>query len=66
MKKTEVGIIGQGFVGKALKFGFEKYYTTNTFDIKEYCNCESIGELISSSDKVYSNHPTGCGQTAFT
>ena len=40
MKKTEVGIIGQGFVGKALKFGFEKYYTTNTFDIKEYCNCE--------------------------
>ena len=58
MKKTEVGIIGQGFVGKALKFGFEKYYTTNTFDIKEYCNCESIDELVDKSNIIFVCVPT--------
>ena len=41
MEKNKVGIVGQGFVGKALKAGFEKYYTTNTYDLNGNCNCES-------------------------
>ena len=53
-----VGIIGQGFVGKALKAGFEKYYTTNTFDLNGNCNCKTLHELVNNSDIVFICVPT--------
>jgi len=34
----KIGIVGQGFVGTALKEIFNKYYITNTFDIKDLIN----------------------------
>tara|TARA_Y100000592_G_scaffold86511_1_gene139908 strand:+ start:2115 stop:2966 length:852 start_codon:yes stop_codon:yes gene_type:complete len=58
MVKTKVGIIGQGFVGKALKAGFEKYYTTNTYDLNGSCSCETIDELIDDSNIIFVCVPT--------
>ena len=34
----KIGIVGQGFVGTALKEIFNKYYITHTFDIKDLTN----------------------------
>ena len=53
-----VGIIGQGFVGKALKAGFEKYYKTNTFDLNGKCNCKNIEDLVDISDIIFVCVPT--------
>ena len=53
-----VGIIGQGFVGKALKAGFEKYYKTNTFDLNGKCNCKNIEDLVDKSDIIFVCVPT--------
>ena len=35
-----IGIIGQGYVGTAIKLGFEKDFNVNTFD--KYFNFEKI------------------------
>ena len=58
MEKNKVGIVGQGFVGKALKAGFEKYYTTNTYDLNGSCSCETIDELIDNSNIIFVCVPT--------
>ncbi len=54
----QVGIIGQGFVGKALKAGFEKYYTTNTYDINGNCSCQFLSKLIDKSNIIFVCLPT--------
>ena len=54
----DVGIIGQGFVGKALKAGFEKYYEINTFDLNGKCNCTDIEDLVDKSDIIFVCVPT--------
>ena len=58
MVKTKVGIVGQGYVGTALKSGFEKYYTTHTYDLNGKCSCKSIDELIDNSDIIFVCVPT--------
>ena len=45
----KIGIVGQGYVGTAVKTVFEKHYETNTYDLNGKCNCETIGELIDIS-----------------
>ena len=54
----KVGIVGQGFVGKALKSGFEKHYKTNTFDLNGKCSCESLDKLIDKSNIIFICVPT--------
>ena len=54
----QVGIIGQGFVGMALKAGFEKYYTTNTYDINGNCSCQFLSKLIDKSNIIFVCLPT--------
>ena len=44
-----IGIVGQGFVGKSMKSGLEKYYKTNTFDLNGDCSCGSLDELVEKS-----------------
>ena len=58
MVKTKVGIVGQGYVGTALKSGFEKYYTTHTYDLNGKCSCKSMNELIDNSDIIFVCVPT--------
>ena len=53
--KTKIGIVGQGYVGTAIKVGFEPYYDVETYDkfnhTKSTCElfdlvaeCESFNE----------------------
>ena len=32
-----IGIVGQGYVGTAVRTVFEKHYDVHTYDIKEKC-----------------------------
>ena len=54
----KIGIVGQGYVGTAVKTVFEKHYQTYTYDLNGNCSCESIGELIESSDIIFVCVPT--------
>ena len=53
-----LGIVGQGFVGTAVKEVMSNYYTVNTFDIKQECTCSSLHELVNTSDVVFVCVPT--------
>ena len=55
-----VGIIGQGFVGQALKKEFSQYYPVNSYDkfLTELSSHSSIAELCTSSDVVFVCVPT--------
>ena len=55
-----VGIIGQGFVGQALKKEFSQYYPVSSYDkfLTELSSHSSIAELCASSDVVFVCVPT--------
>ena len=53
-----IGIVGQGYVGTAVKTVFEKYYETNTFDLNGKCNCRDMEELVDNSDIIFVCVPT--------
>ena len=54
----KIGIVGQGYVGTAVKEIFSKHYETNTYDLNGKCNCETIGQLIDNSDVIFVCVPT--------
>ena len=54
----KMGIVGQGYVGTAVKTIFEKYYETNTFDLNGNCNCKTLHELVNNSDVIFVCVPT--------
>ena len=55
-----VGIIGQGYVGTAVKTVFEKHYDIKTYDKYEEdkTNVKNIAELITESDLIFVCVPT--------
>jgi len=54
----KLGIVGQGFVGTAVKEVMSNYYECNTFDIKQDCNCDTLRELVTKSDVMFVCVPT--------
>ena len=57
--KTSVGVIGQGFVGSAIREGLSAYYNILTYDIKsELCNCSSMFDVIEKSEITFVCLPT--------
>ena len=54
----KLGIVGQGFVGTAVKEVMSNYYKLNTFDIKQECTCDSLDDLVKISDVVFVCVPT--------
>ena len=46
------------FVGTAVKEGLKKYHTIETFDIKEQSTCDSLHELVNTTDIVFVCVPT--------
>tara|TARA_R100000005_G_C4980759_1_gene190578 strand:+ start:279 stop:1112 length:834 start_codon:yes stop_codon:yes gene_type:complete len=54
----KVGIVGQGFVGTAVREGLKQHYDIHTYDLKEKCTCESILELVDESDVIFVCVPT--------
>ena len=50
----EIGIVGQGYVGTAVKVVFEKFYNVYTHDInKEICNCSSLEDLVNKTNIIF-------------
>ena len=43
-----IGIVGQGYVGSAVKEVFNKHYATNTFDLNGDCTCTDIEDLVAA------------------
>tara|TARA_Y100000590_G_C15734283_1_gene1018024 strand:+ start:2730 stop:3575 length:846 start_codon:yes stop_codon:yes gene_type:complete len=62
----KIGILGQGYVGTAIKIGFEPYYTNlNTFDkfLKEKSSVKNLEELVECSDIIFVCLPTPMKKT---
>jgi len=53
-----IGIVGQGYVGTAVKTVFTSHYDVETYDIKEDCSCISISDLVNKVDVVFVCVPT--------
>ena len=53
-----IGIVGQGYVGSAVREVFDKHYETNTFDLNGDCTCRDMEELIDTSDIIFVCVPT--------
>lgn len=54
----KIGVIGQGFVGSAVREGMKNYYDVRTFDINGNCNEPSLDELISQVNETFLCVPT--------
>jgi UDPglucose 6-dehydrogenase len=54
----KIGIIGQGFVGTAVKEGMKNYYDVRTFDINGNCNELSLHTLIENVNETFLCLPT--------
>ena len=54
----KIGIVGQGFVGTAVREGFKNYFDIETFDIVKDSSCNSLLELSSLSDVIFVCLPT--------
>tara|TARA_Y100000593_G_scaffold28010_1_gene55925 strand:- start:15 stop:863 length:849 start_codon:yes stop_codon:yes gene_type:complete len=54
-----IGIVGQGYVGTAVKEVFNKHYNVNTYDLDETLrNCNDLLELIEKSNIIFVCVPT--------
>ena len=53
-----IGIVGQGYVGSAVREVFSKHYKVNTFDLNGKCSCTDIEDLVDSSDIIFVCVPT--------
>ena len=57
--KNTIGIIGQGFVGSAVREGFKSFYDIHTYDLREDLrNCESILEVANKCMFIFVCLPT--------
>ena len=53
MKKT-IGIIGQGFVGSAIREGMENFFDIETLDTapEKYSTCDNVAEIVDKVDEI--------------
>jgi|10_taG_2_1085330.scaffolds.fasta_scaffold117470_2 UDPglucose 6-dehydrogenase len=55
---NNIGIIGQGFVGTAVRVGFEGVFEVHTYDINKNSTCSSLTELCERSKIIFVCVPT--------
>jgi len=55
-----IGIVGQGFVGLAVKIGFEPHYKLETYDKydKDKSTCDNLFDLVMECDVIFVCVPT--------
>ena len=55
-----IGIVGQGFVGLAVKIGFEPHYELETYDKydKDKSTCDNLFDLVMECDVIFVCVPT--------
>lgn len=58
----KIGIVGQGFVGTAVKEGLKQYFQIETYDIAKTSTCKSLSDLSEKSDVVFVCLPTPMNQ----
>ena len=56
--KTTVGIVGQGFVGSAIREGLDKFYKVMTYDLDKDKSRNTHNDLINTSDIIFVCVPT--------
>ena len=56
----KIGIIGQGYVGTAIKVGFEPHYELETYDKydKDKSTCDNLFDLVMECDVMFVCVPT--------
>jgi UDPglucose 6-dehydrogenase len=54
----KIGVIGQGFVGSAVREGMQNYFDVRTFDINGLCNEPSLDELVHQVNEIFLCLPT--------
>jgi UDPglucose 6-dehydrogenase len=54
----KIGVIGQGFVGTAVREGMKNHYDVRTFDINGNCNEPSLRSLIENVNEIFLCLPT--------
>tara|TARA_B100000214_G_scaffold374165_2_gene356184 strand:- start:14 stop:880 length:867 start_codon:yes stop_codon:yes gene_type:complete len=59
-KKKKIGIVGQGFVGGALREGMSHAFTVETYDkfLSEKSTCESLNDLVLKTEVIFLCLPT--------
>jgi len=62
-KDTKIGIIGQGFVGSAIREGLNKYYDVETYDKFKNSTCQSLEELMTKTKIIFVCLPTPMRKT---
>lgn len=61
MSKLNVGVVGLGYVGSAIRFGYGAYHEqVSTYDIdnSKNPNCKTLSELTNKADLIYVCVPT--------
>ena len=55
----KIGIVGQGYVGTAVRTVFEKHYDVLTYDLdRKLSNCQTLYELVNVTDVIFVCVPT--------
>ena len=55
----KIGIVGQGYVGTAVKTVFEKYYDIETYDLdKDKCSVDYLEDLVELTNIIFVCVPT--------
>ena len=55
----KIGIVGQGYVGTAVRAVFQKHYDVRTYDINtELSTCDTLQELVTTSEVIFVCVPT--------
>ena len=59
MKYNNVGIVGQGYVGTAVKTIFEKYYDVESYDLdKDKCTVDYLEDMVELTNVIFVCVPT--------
>ena len=56
--KTNIGIIGNGFVGSAITFGFSLHADIRIYDVNPNKSTHSLSEVVNLSDFIFVSVPT--------